>query len=153
MVGRESDAEKNTNLAFSSMNGVSEVTGNIIRNISNTLFTGTYLNDAVVSNNLCFNGHDCGFAESMETDPKLADDYTPLANSPIIDAGITDLAYKDLDGSKNDLGAYGGPHSISQYDAQRTSSGPFVYPLVDANKSLSNTGQLKVTAIAFAKIQ
>ena len=30
------------------------------------------------------------------------------SNSPCIDAGMTDVLYNDLDGSRNDIGAFGG---------------------------------------------
>ncbi|MDP8220547.1 MAG: hypothetical protein P9X26_04330 [Candidatus Stygibacter frigidus] len=36
--------------------------------------------------------------------------YYLQQNSPCIDAGITGVAYEDLDGTRNDMGIFGGPH-------------------------------------------
>lgn len=41
-----------------------------------------------------------------------AGDYRLKATSPCIDAGPTGTAYSDPDGSPNDIGAYGGHHSL-----------------------------------------
>jgi len=37
-------------------------------------------------------------------------------NSPYIDAGIIDAAYNDADGSRNDIGLYGGPRPMTDSD-------------------------------------
>jgi hypothetical protein len=60
----------------------------------------------------------------------------------------------DLDRTRNDIGAYGGPWSIGQYDAQRDPSyfGPYVYPLFNANASFVN-GQMQIRAIGVARLR
>jgi parallel beta-helix repeat protein len=50
-------------------------------------------------------------AGSISRDPRLADDGQLLAGSPCVDAGNPDPAYNDPNGSRNDIGAYGGPGS------------------------------------------
>ena len=39
----------------------------------------------------------------------IDDDFTLRATSPAIDAGNPDAAYDDVEGSRNDIGAYAGP--------------------------------------------
>jgi hypothetical protein len=41
-----------------------------------------------------------------------ADDMHPGAGSPVIDAGPEDTGYEDVDGSRNDIGVYGGHGSM-----------------------------------------
>ncbi len=48
---------------------------------------------------------------AVSTDPLFTDfpdDLTPRAGSPLIDAGNPDAAYDDPDGTRNDIGRYGG---------------------------------------------
>ena len=87
--------------------------------------------------NLCFeNGNDsaCG-AGAVLADPDFVDrdDYQLNAGSPAIDAGPENPPqFSDLDRSRNDIGAHGGPWAIDQYDAQRDPANadrPFVFPL------------------------
>jgi len=51
---------------------------------------------------------------NLNTNPKFVDftmeDFHLLPNSPCIDAGNPLEQYNDHDGSRNDMGAYGGPH-------------------------------------------
>lgn len=53
---------------------------------------------------------------NIDVDPKFRDagagDFSTLSGSPLIDAGLDDDAYDDPDGSRNDIGIYGGPRSI-----------------------------------------
>ena len=53
---------------------------------------------------------------NVQADPLFTDarggDWTLAAGSPGIDAGPEDDDYADVDGSRNDIGAYGGPLSI-----------------------------------------
>lgn len=44
-------------------------------------------------------------------------DYRLQENSPCIDAGDPDSQYNDIDGSRNDMGAFGGPDPIDQASA------------------------------------
>jgi hypothetical protein len=47
---------------------------------------------------------------NIDVDPFFADTLCQLAgNSPCVDAGNPAAQYNDLDGSRNDMGAYGGP--------------------------------------------
>lgn len=53
----------------------------------------------------------------ISADPMYADtgngDYTLATGSPCIDSGNPDPQYNDPDGSRNDIGAYGGPGAVS----------------------------------------
>ena len=57
-----------------------------------------------------------GQNDNVDADPEFTDaadgDYTLQAGSPGINAGPDDDAYDDPDGSRNDIGAYGGPLSM-----------------------------------------
>jgi hypothetical protein len=98
--------------------------GDVVRNnivSENTVFgiDGTALTD-VAFNNTFDNGaagygggvapSDIRRGDPMFVDP-VAGDFTLAAGSPAIDAGDPDPAYTDLDGTPNDLGAFGGPGS------------------------------------------
>jgi hypothetical protein len=64
----------------------------------------------------------CGMATPVGTngttsvDPKFVDaaahDFHLAATSPALNAGPTDAGYADPDGTRNDIGAYGGPLSL-----------------------------------------
>ena len=49
----------------------------------------------------------------LDTDPLFTDpenlDFTLQPGSPAIDAGDPDPAFDDVDGSRNDMGIFGGP--------------------------------------------
>ncbi len=49
------------------------------------------------------------FVVFTDNDDPLDDDLTLQATSPCIDAGHADAAYDDVDGTTNDMGAFGGP--------------------------------------------
>lgn len=53
---------------------------------------------------------------NIAQDPLFTDspagDYSTAASSPLVDAGLDDDAYDDPDGTRNDIGLYGGPRSI-----------------------------------------
>ncbi len=53
-------------------------------------------------------------AHAMFVDPELVDpnagDFHLRVGSPLVDAGDPDSAYDDADGSRNDIGAFGGPY-------------------------------------------
>lgn len=57
-----------------------------------------------------------GVDGNVSADPMFTDeeggDYTLAPRSPLVDAGTTDEAQADVDGSRNDMGIYGGPRSI-----------------------------------------
>ena len=60
------------------------------------------------------------------TDPKLNSDRTLKTNSPAINAGPPDPRFNDLDGSRNDIGMYGGHNFIPN---GRTTDKPIVLGL------------------------
>lgn len=113
---------------------------------------------ASVMNNICFNNvTDCGTADgNLTSDPQFVDtvDFQLGATSPGIDAGPSDYQYADLDRTQNDIGAYGGPWELGQYDAQRNSSlvAPYVYPLFDTNSAI-NDGKLHVRSLGVARLR
>jgi hypothetical protein len=57
-----------------------------------------------------------GVNGSFDADPKFVNaagrDFRLATGSPCVDAGPTDAGYADPDGSRNDVGAYGGPLSL-----------------------------------------
>jgi hypothetical protein len=57
-----------------------------------------------------------GLNGNISSDPLFADtsavDYHLLVDSPCIDAGDTSVTAQDRDGSRNDMGAYGGPQGL-----------------------------------------
>ena len=64
------------------------------------------------------------------SDPKFVDwengNYQLQSNSPCIDAGPTDSQYNDRDGSRNDIGMFGGHNFIPD---GRTTNKPIVLDL------------------------
>lgn len=59
-----------------------------------------------------YTGSDGNIDDDPEfTDPE-AGDYSTSASSPLVDAGMEDDQYDDPDGTRNDIGLYGGPRSI-----------------------------------------
>lgn len=67
--------------------------------------------------NGCGIGDPVGSSNNIQGDPLFtnvsADDFRVLPNSPAIDAGSSSTSFRDLDGSRNDLGAYGGPFTVA----------------------------------------
>lgn len=64
----------------------------------------------------CGIGSPVGVDGNVSVDPRFVDaalrDFRLAAGSPVIDAGPEESGYADPDGSRNDLGAYGGPLSL-----------------------------------------
>ncbi len=78
--------------------------------------------DGSTAYNLSYGNHKADFYLSgsyapgegdLSEDPQFVDpntgDYTLRSTSPMIDAGHPDASYNDTDGSRNDMGAFGGP--------------------------------------------
>ena len=63
---------------------------------------------------------------SITEDPKLNTDFTLKSDSPCIDAGPPDPQYNDRDGSRNDIGMFGGHNFIPD---GRTTNKPIVLSL------------------------
>ncbi len=123
--------------------------------------TGTPINAPAtfpLTHNLCFNtAWSCPTGSgNLDADPKLIDrfDFKLAAGSPAIDAGPPDDGLADLNRTRNDIGAHGGPWDITQYDIQRdpSSVGPYVYPLFRAGGYLSG-GMLDVKALGVARLR
>ena len=77
--------------------------------------------DFTIRNNIFFGNtaNACGLLTdpvgvngNLADDPLLETDGSLGSGSPAIDAGPEDAGYEDIDGSRNDIGAYGGPFSI-----------------------------------------
>ncbi len=75
------------------------------------------------TNNNFFNGDSsCGYVDYVGADGNIAEepgfvnpmafDFTLAADSPMIDAGLNDPFWADVDGSRADIGAYGSRYSI-----------------------------------------
>ena len=90
------------------------------------------------------------------TDPLLVDyeNYSPLANSPVIDSGSQMYNYADLDRTRNNIGVYGGPWRIDQFDVQRDplNFAPYVYPMFSGSSAFGG-GTLDVKAVGVAKLR
>jgi hypothetical protein len=107
-----------------------------------------------VTGNLCYStGGGCG-SNALTEDPKFGEGYQLGTGSPAIDAGPEAPELGDLDGTRNDMGAYGGPWSIAQYDAQRDPSytAPYAFPLFDT-EGLVSGNQLRVRALGVARFR
>jgi len=102
------------------VNSVSIIYSNIVMN-SNSFgleltSSSIYNYNDLWNNYVNYNGTNVG-ANDLSADPMFADvmrgDYSLLSSSPCINAGNPDPAYNDRDGSRNDIGAYGGPYADS----------------------------------------
>ena len=94
--------------------------------------------NAVIEHNLLYNDADtlrkitggCQSFYEIDADPKFTDlangDFTLASDSPCIDAGPPDAQYKDHNGSRNDIGMFGG-HSYLPNG--RTTTKPIVLSL------------------------
>ena len=51
------------------------------------------------------------YQESPEFLQETADDFRINNSSPCVDAGHPDIQYNDTDGTRNDMGIFGGPGS------------------------------------------
>lgn len=91
--------------------------------------------------------------DSVTGDLALNTDYSLGEGSVAIDAGKPDLRFNDVDGSRNDLGAFGGSFSIDQFNRQREAGNlePFVYPLFVTDGS-TTAGSVAVEVISAARL-
>jgi hypothetical protein len=137
-----------------------QIMGNIILDYLSTQSPGTICcaGACEITHNLCFNNSsDCPAGEgNLNVDPQFVDlaDYKLSATSPAIDAGSPDYTLADLDRTRNDIGAYGGPWSIGQYDVQRSPTvlAPYVYPL-STKDEVYGGGVLEVQALGVARLR
>lgn len=113
---------------------------------------------AIVTHNICYNnsGNCPEGTGNLNTNPLLLNTVTfELSSvSPGIDAGPPDYGLADLDRTRNNIGAHGGPWSIAQYDAQRnpTNYAPYVFPLFDVDSILSG-GFLEIQTLGVARLR
>lgn len=143
-----------TSWAIHAVSGL--ISGNIVNHFpSRSLGTST----GIIKNNLCFStGGYCGTTanDNLTADPKFTNliDFKLDEGSPAINTGNASPFYADLDRTRNDMGAYGGPWSIEQYDVQRKAEyfGPYVYPLFKANASISD-GFMNIRALGVARLR
>ena len=138
------------------------IRGNIFVNYQDNILPSAAANkDLGATNNLCFNNGtialptDCGTTDgNLNVDPLLTDtvNYQLGSTSPAIDAGPVDAVLSDIDGTRNDMGPYGGSWSIDKFDAQREAGavGPYIYPIIDASKSVAN-GNVQVKFISYGR--
>ncbi|HPE70972.1 MAG TPA: hypothetical protein PK018_02210, partial [Candidatus Competibacter sp.] len=147
----------NVNSASAGIYASGRILGNIVLNLSRSYFGAIRgLGIVEITNNLCYgnyNNASCG-SSAITTDPLLDTDLKPTAGSPAINAGPDDFAFADLDRSRNDIGAYGGPWNIEQYDLQRDplNYAPYVFPLFKANSAFSD-GSIEVRALGVARLR
>ena len=138
-----------------------EVSGNIIVDFAQGPAISGYTSTSDFSDasyNLCF-GDDttCPAGNgNLNLDPQFVDliDFRLSPTSPAINAGPPDYHLADVDRTRNDIGVYGGPWSIGQFDVQRDPDNfaPFVYPMFKAETAFSG-GVLDMQAIGVARLR
>jgi len=110
-------------------NSSSTILNNIIINNNNfglqLSSSSNYDYNDLWNNFVNYNGIDPGIND-ISLDPMFVDtskgDYRLSAASPCRNAGNPNVLYNDTDGSRNDIGAYGGPYSDSSWIPQNNSS-------------------------------
>jgi hypothetical protein len=80
-------------------------------NLEDDFFIAGQLMSAADANGLTPDINDNFNADPLFTDP-LSDNFTLLPGSPAVGAGNPDPSFNNPDGSRNTLGAYGGPGAI-----------------------------------------
>jgi hypothetical protein len=136
------------------------ISGNIITDYQSATATPIYTDSTTteITHNLCFNNSgECPPGNgNLNTNPMFVDlvNYQLPAASPAIDAGPPDPGMADLDRTRNDIGAHGGPWSFGQYDRQRSVDyyAPYVYPLFKSDSILSG-GILEIQALGVARLR
>ncbi len=136
------------------------VRNNVVVNTTRDLvgFTNAYAEtNSVVEFNLCDNviAEMCGADDDVIGDALFVDndDYMAAAGSAAIDSGDPDGVFNDVDGTRNDLGVYGGTFPLDQYDVQRNDGRlePYLYPLFEPKKAVSSDGKLNVRVVGLAR--
>jgi hypothetical protein len=80
---------------------------------SNVIPTGAVSHNVFWNMDFVCNGPDLdGVNDNRESNPDFVDgpneDFHPLAGSPLIDGGVPEAGWEDLDGTQNDIGIFGG---------------------------------------------
>ena len=96
-------------IEFSGGSGAITLAHNSSANINNSIFWGNNNGFGIFEPSVSYS-----LIQGIEdTDPLFVDpsngDYSLQAGSPCIDTGNPSSEYNDTDGSRNDMGAYGGP--------------------------------------------
>lgn len=126
---------------------------------------------SIVENNICFNSDEaaCNSLESSSTitqDPLFSNvdyengvfDYSLMADSPGIDAGLAGDLFFDVDGSRTDIGYNGGLTPFDQYSRrildQRNNTldtRPYIIPLIRAGQGVVGDNTLRVKLMTIAR--
>ncbi|RLC57446.1 MAG: hypothetical protein DRH89_03480, partial [Candidatus Cloacimonadota bacterium] len=111
---------------FFLMNSVPVITNSIINDngeihfvqstpiITYSCVTGGFTGEGNIDENPLFVAPTAGDGNGYDG---LAADWSLQTGSPCINAGNPDAMYNDPDGSRNDMGAYGGPNSMGPTDS------------------------------------
>jgi len=113
------------NRAIDESGSTANIINNIVVNNSDygiSLLDGSTMDyNAFWNNKINYNGNNPGshniIGNVMFVDTSK-DNYRLLKNSPCVNAGNPDSKYNDKDGSRNDIGAYGGPYADSIWTNQ-----------------------------------
>ena len=105
--------------------------------------------NTVVEHNLLFNDNNtkrkvtggCQSFYDIDADPKLNGDFTLKPDSPCIDKGPPDPQYNDRDGSRNDIGMFGGHNYIPD---GKTTNKPIVLGLDVAPIAVPTGGSVTI---------
>jgi len=108
------------------------VTGNSYFGLSVKGLTINYNN--IWGNNPNYDGCSAG-ASDIQADPLFSDgDFHLAANSPCRNAGAPGASYSDADGTRNDIGAYGGPFGFPDSLTGAFSCGFYIDSVLSAGK-------------------
>lgn len=138
---------------------VESVSGNVFLGLQHAAVNVDVGIQATIADNLCHQVvGSCPGTGAVTANPLFANaatgNYHLQAGSPAINAGPQSPYLLDIDGTRNDIGAHGGPFDLDQFDVQRgASTQPFVYPLFDANRSIDGNGNLQIRLIGVARNQ
>jgi len=130
------------------------LSNNIITNCSNGIVVNyTSTNPALFYNNLWNN--DTNYYSNLSkgpydisVDPLFIDsnngDFHLISNSPCRDAGSPEVSFNDPDGTRNDMGAYGGPGAADWKPI--TSGVPVVTQIIVSPNPVSKDGTITIKA-------
>lgn len=151
-------------IQYTPTSGAPTIRNNVFYGVDNYNLVAANLVDELDSadhfnTNLCFGDAVSGCTEeNISADPDFVDGttYVPGEDSPLINAGVEGNNYLDLDGTRNDIGIYGGHTPLNQYLDQLAVSNqnnPLIYPLRPASEGLTTNGNLQVRVLSVARSQ
>jgi hypothetical protein len=95
--------------------GSVRIINNILWENRDDLFAATFTSSSRPDHSNMGDADFQGVNGNISVDPMFADpvggDFRLKANSPCLDTGNPDPIFNDPDGSRNDMGAYGGPEA------------------------------------------